>query len=312
MGTELAKANMDLIVCSPFPDSADFHAVRAYSFQKNKGSVHFHYPMHNRVIKVKEELEVYLGKNCPKIIDWKYPAPLDEESWEQAWLLCQLQALDQAEVIVAIGGKVSKSANTLLHLAEAKGIIIIPFTFLGGAAKRSFDRINWDKLYPTVKSEILHSKNGIEEIVDLINQFKICTTNHLNIKISVDSTFFISRSKEDKKIGIQAGEFLRKKGVKVLLGDDAINENKMVLSSIEEYLNISDVCIILWSKFYALSPWCYDELLLATKRQNVGKMNILIFNLDKSLIVPKEGRGLNEFQVNSGEEILDILKKVLK
>ena len=79
------------------------------------------------------------------IHDWKYPGPEKDEPdlWFQAWLLAQLQALDNADAVVALGGKISKTASTLLHLAEVKGLPIVPFPFLGGAAKRVFARRDW-------------------------------------------------------------------------------------------------------------------------------------------------------------------------
>jgi hypothetical protein len=63
-----------------------------------------------------------------------YPGPEgnEEDAWFQSWFLAQIQALEKADVVVALGGKVSQTASTLLHLAEARGLPIIPFAFLGG------------------------------------------------------------------------------------------------------------------------------------------------------------------------------------
>jgi nucleoside phosphorylase len=311
IGRMLARAKIELIVCSPFPDSADYHALFGYAKERKGGIVHFHFPMSDSVFNTKKELELYLGQSCPTIVDWQYPAPDNDDSWEQAWLLCQLHALEQADAIIAIGGKVSKSANTLLHLAEKRGIVIVPFTFLGGAAQRSFDRIDWALLHPTIKIDVLKNEKGIDSIADLLNNLKLDTIRITDKDMSKANRFFISRAKEDNIIGFQVGDFLKNLGFTVLYGESAINDSKMILPSIEEYLRTSDMCLVLWSKYYALSTWCYDELMLAINRQNVGHLKIIVFNLDESAIVPKEARTLPIFYTKSAIEIQNVLSKKL-
>ncbi|RBN36039.1 hypothetical protein DMN50_37535, partial [Priestia megaterium] len=61
-----------------------------------------------------------------------------------AWLLCQLQALESCQTIIAIGGKLDGSANMLLLLAESKRKKILPLSFLGGAAEQSFYRKRYE------------------------------------------------------------------------------------------------------------------------------------------------------------------------
>jgi esterase/lipase superfamily enzyme len=56
-----------------------------------------------------------------------------------------LQALEYADVVIAIGGRLSNTASTLLHIAEAKRIPVVPFAFLGGASERSFKRRDWEE-----------------------------------------------------------------------------------------------------------------------------------------------------------------------
>lgn len=116
-----------------------------YADAKAGGVIHFHSPTHPKVEAKRALLRQTLGRPDLTIQDWNYPGPEtdDQDSWFQAWLLAQLQALDRADVVVALGGKVSKTANTLPHLAKAKGLPIVPFAFLGGAARRSYERRDW-------------------------------------------------------------------------------------------------------------------------------------------------------------------------
>ncbi|MEH3120765.1 MAG: hypothetical protein PGN16_02110 [Sphingomonas phyllosphaerae] len=142
LGTALAKAGAQLVVCSPFPDSADYYTAMGYADARAGGVIHFHCPANPKVDEKRQLLRQTLGRPNLVIQDWNYPGPEkdDGDSWFQAWLLAQLQALERADIVVALGGKVSKTANTLLHLAEAKGLPIVPFAFLGGAALRAFRR----------------------------------------------------------------------------------------------------------------------------------------------------------------------------
>lgn len=41
--------------------------------------------------------------------------------------MCGFKSIDSAGDVSPIGGKVSNTANTLLHLAEARSLPIIPF-----------------------------------------------------------------------------------------------------------------------------------------------------------------------------------------
>jgi hypothetical protein len=99
----------------------------------------------------------------PVPVDYFYPQPENDESWGQAWLLCQIQALEYADAVVAVGGRVSKTAMTILHLAEARSLPIIPFAFMKGAASRVFERRDWKQLYPGLDSQALQSEQGISQ-----------------------------------------------------------------------------------------------------------------------------------------------------
>jgi hypothetical protein len=143
-----------------------------YAESKGKLVIHFHSPNHAKVIEKRRLFGETLGRDDLVIHDWSYPGPEkdDADSWFQAWLLAQLQALERVDVVIALGGKVSKTANTLLHLAEARGLPIVPFAFLGGAAKRAFARRDWKRLNPGIDASILETEHGIEKGIEIANQ----------------------------------------------------------------------------------------------------------------------------------------------
>ena len=308
----MGEANLDLIICSPFPDSADFFTIKGYSKSVTTGKVFFHSPKHEKVQKKRNDLIKVLGDQCPEIHCFEHPGPPNDTAWSQAWLLSQLQALEYADAIVAIGGKVSKTANTLLHLAEGKGIAIIPFTFLGGAAELFFKRHKWDSLHPTLNTNYLKEEKGIIEVIQLINQIKIDRISKINQNLAKPNSFFISRSNFDSYFGDKLKLFLERRGYNVFLGDEVVNSSQMALITIESTIISCDVCIILWSKNFALSPWCYDELKLAINLQNSGELRIWFFNIDNSLVVPSRARELDIYTIADINSACNLIDEFLK
>jgi len=306
LGQAIAKAHAQLIICSPFPNSADYYTAMGFSEVEEDRVIHFHSPNHPDVAEKRKLLSKTLGKPGLKVVDWLYPGPENKESWPQAWLLAQLQALERADVVIAIGGKVSNTANTLLHLAEGRNIPIVAYSFLGGAAQRCFQRRDWERLHPGFDKGILERDNGVESVIEIANRL---ATDLLSYRHSPNKhqTFFVSRATHDFEIADVLANWLRAHGYSVLLGDEEIRENQMATASIYQALLKSDTCIVLWSKQYALSPWCYDELMLAINRQ----MNIWLFNLDNSMIVPQNARKFKSMSVRNASEIVKIASDLL-
>ena len=121
LGHGLARAGAQLIICSPFPDSADYYVATRYADEDcAKRVIHLHSPKHAKVAEKRQLLGQALQRPGQRhgltIQDWSYPGPESEESWRQAWLLAHLPTLERADAVVALG-RVSNTANTLLHLA---------------------------------------------------------------------------------------------------------------------------------------------------------------------------------------------------
>lgn len=312
LGTVLAQAGANLVVCSPFPDSADYYVAMGYAEVKDGGIIHFHSPTHPKVEEKRQLFRRSFGANLT-IQDWNYPAPETEEdgSWSQAWLLAQLQALEKADVVVALGGKVSKTASTLLHLAEARGLPIIPFAFLGGAAERIYRRRNWARLNPGFDATILDSEGGVAQAVLIANRL---VSDRVRRSIEHDAkpkTIFISVARQDNAMGAALDDVIRSNGIEAVLGEREIVSDQLIPATIEQAIRRSDIVAVLWSRFYAQSPWCYDELALALSLEALGVMKVWLFNLDDSSIVPTQARKLPAVSVRSEEGLRAALKDLL-
>lgn len=305
LGAALARAGAHLVICSPFPDSADYYVAMGYADAKVGGVVHFHSPTHSKVDEKRKLLRKTLGKPGLTIQEWRYPGPETEEgdSWFQSWLLAQLQALERADVVVALGGKVSKTANTLLHLAEAKGLPIIPFAFWGGAAGRAYQRRNWERLNPGFDASILNSADGVDQVVSIANRLMLDRVKRVTMGGSRPKSVFISVAKQDAAVGAALEGVLKSQGIEAISGDGEIVSEQMIPATIEQALRRSDIVAILWSRSYAQSPWCYDELSLALSLEALGAMKVWLFNLDDSPIVPTQARKLPALSLRSVEAL---------
>lgn len=311
LGRLLAAAGVDIVVCSPFHDSADVDVVKGYVDAGVGGRVHFHSPRHPKVAAMRAELERWLGSTKTDFVTWDYPRPENEDSWGQAWLLCQLQALARADVVIAIGGNVAKTANTLLHLAEAQGIPIVPFAFLGGAAQAAYKRRNWARTHPGFDHELLNHRRGVDHAIEIANRLVADAISARGRALGLPRTVFISRSRADSRIGDQLAKALTARRLQPVLGDDVINSARTTEASIDDAIRSADVVAVLWSGNYARSPWCYDELVLAVERETSGAARVWLFNLDGSQIVPRAARRLPQIVTRTAAEIVAALDDFL-
>ncbi|MGJ1223887.1 TIR domain-containing protein [Sphingobacterium siyangense] len=314
IGNELAKSKIELTVCSPFADSADYYAVLGYAAAKNKGRISYHLPNNNSVIERQKYLESRLKEdsdNTPEIVVFRYANYLNEDLKQHAWNICQIQALQNSDAVVAIGGRESSSADWLLHLAELWGKPIVPFAFIGGAAKLAYDRISWNSLYPNIAKKSLSGKSSVKNVVDILNKMSL-----RNIALEVErfrkiNDVFISRASSDYLDGDEIRDFLTSKNIKVLLGDDVIVKEKEVVPSINESISQSQLFIALWSKNYALSTWCNDELMYAIEREKVGLVKIILVLIDDTPIIPFEARSAIKIRKESSADLNLLFNQIL-
>jgi nucleoside phosphorylase len=314
LGTVLARAGAQLIVCSPFPDSADYYAAMGYADAKAGGVIHFHSPLHPTVEGKRQLFRRTFGQPNLSFQDWNYPAPETDEqgSWSQAWLLAQIQALERADIVVALGGKVSKTAGTLLHLAEAKGLPIIPFAFLGGAAGRNYKRRDWARLNPGFGARILENESGVEQAVQIANRLILDRVKRSMGGDSRPKNVFISVARQDAAMGQALEDVLKSHGIEAVFGEREIVPDQLISTTIEHALRGSDIVAVLWSRSYAQSPWCYDELALALSLEALDRVKVWLFNLDDSSIVPTQARKLPAVSVRSEEGLRIAIKELLR
>ena len=312
LGACIARAGAELIICSPFSDSADIHAFLGYVRSGVGGAVRFHSPAHPNVAHAMDRLLAMVGDLAStRVMRFNYPGPEDQESWGISWTLCQLQALDQADAVVSIGGRTSKTASLLLHLAEARQIPLVPYEFLGGASRRAYERRDWARLFPDFDPTVLREQNSASRAVEIINHIVTAQLRAAKGQISSAGTIFISRSKHDANFATVLAEYLASCGLIALLGDHEVREDRMVQSAIADAMVAADVFVVLWSSSYALSKYCYDELEFALQRQVSSRSAIWLINLDGSDVIPSAARRLLQIQARTSQELISVIGDLL-
>lgn len=310
LGKSLAEANIDLLFCSSHKDSLDSYVVQGYSKISQRGNLIFHSPKHEEVEKSHVEFAKILKINYSELIPYWYPKYNTHEERKAAYLLCQLMALESADAVIAIGGKIDGSAIALLNFAIEKKKIIVPYTFLKGAAELAYNRLEWTNISEDIK-EYLADDGGISKVVKIINSIKLSKFRISYDNLSNCKTFFISRAKEDSDFANDLSEALKTLNREAVFGDDVVGPDKMAIPSIYTAIQNSDVFIALWSRHYALSPWCYDELMDAIDFNEQISKKILLFNIDNSPVIPKKARALDIHKINDVEDLQITLKKIL-
>jgi hypothetical protein len=247
-----------------------------------------------------------------RIVTWDYPAPEDDDSWEQAWLLCQMQALERADAVIAVGGRPSRTANTLLHLAELKQKVVVPFAFLGGAAGRAFERRDWARVLPSFDADVLRSRAGVSEAMAIVDRLVIANVRTSHGYAWPPRRVFISRAASDVDFGAALQTVLTGAGCDAVLGDHEIRADRTVEAAIQDAVIGADLFVALWSKNYALSVYCNDELDLALQRHDAGQIQIWLFNLDSSAVVPRRARRLSQVTTQTPQALAALAKELLE
>ena len=307
LGRAIAKAGHDLLVCSPFEGTADVAAARGaletIAAIEQISSVEFHHPDAAPVVTEMKKFRERFGSSALK--SFLHPTPKDDKGadlFEYGWLLSQTYAMDRSHSVVALGGKVGKTASLLLGLADVRRKPLLPLTYLGGAAAQAYDRRRYileDRLGSDLSA--LHDSNHSAEIVELV--VKAASEGLKGPSASKPPKFFISYPRARPCEADFVETALRRRQCDVFRDEKDFAPGSPIPSEIEAAIYGADVFIAIWCNEYACSDWCFDELSLALRRREAGKLTIWIFCVDNTRIVPPGARNLTNYPARSREEL---------
>ena len=313
IGLSLVRSGHELVVCSPFPDSADFFVLKGASEGPQHGNhpvVHIFYPAVRRVT---EALASLKNQNPQaKFNEYACAGPMDpdsKESWKHAWLLAQLAAMEHADLVLILSGRSDGAMSFLLPLAEMRNKPILPFAFLGGLSTQILDKkLSFYRDRLGERFSLLLAEEGAD------HAGSICDSIATRAKFIANPKFFVSYAKARPAEADFLEMILQRKKFTVFRDDGRFAAGVPVQSQITEYIDQSDVFLAVWCQQYACSPWCFDELEYALARERIGRLSIWIVPVDETRIVPPGARDRLRFDVYSSREQLEgrLMKEIEK
>ncbi|MDF1738663.1 MAG: toll/interleukin-1 receptor domain-containing protein [Verrucomicrobiales bacterium] len=312
LGAELVAHGHEIVVCSPFPDSADYHVLKGVAECEGAADalISIHYPEISSVDAALKELL----SGAKQLNVKRFPCPgsgesSSAESFQYAWLFAQLNAMDSSAGVITVGGKPSGSLNLLFHLADAKNKSVLPLTFLGGAAQDHFDVKYWD-LQDVIPDDIakLRDPASIIEVPSILEALLSGRPT------DEERSFFISYARARPNEADYVETLLRRRNHTVYRDEEHFEPSSDTQTEIIKNIKRANVFVALWCKEYACSPWCFDELEMALERKEKGLAELWIFCVDETRIVPRAARDLNYYPATSREslegKILFLLNKL--
>jgi hypothetical protein len=307
LGADIVNRGHELVVCSPLDDTADAEALRgaasAIKAGRTDAAIEFHYPETEKVVIALDRRVAELGIQFRR---HSYEVPLDAEgkmTSAYGWLLPQIWAVDSSHAAVGVGGRLGGTAGLLFSIAQTRRQILLPLTFLKGAAERAFLARQAELRAQLGEAfDVLHDPEKIVEIVPALE--RMGGTPAAGISINADEDrFFVSYAKARPQEADIVEMMLRRRNLKVFRDGQETGANQPVQTEIIEEIHRSSVFIILWCREYACSPWCYDELVIALERFKAEPQRLWILQVDETRMIHPAARRLVTYPTRNREEL---------
>lgn len=265
IGTFLGNSLHNVVVCSAHNSSADYHILNGLAKSRIKlldNKILVHRPDNKEIKEQWKTLVNDLGFNATQL---KYTSHqgieiVDDRSRSFAFLLCQIKALDETDIVIFLGGNVSGSASLIASIVRHKTIPIIPFRFFGGVGEYLFTHLEGD-LKARYDNNLLEKLSEPDEIE---NCLEILISGVKNIKFQSEVRVFLSYSWSRSELADLVEAILRRRDKVTLFRDEKdIKQGERINERIEtEIKEKCNIFIALWCKEYIESPYCHDELIM--------------------------------------------------
>lgn len=305
LGQSLAAARCEVLVCSPFDDSADVQVLKgiAASDVGRNTLVEFHFPDTPLVRKQLDRTIADLQLTNVTRVPHSSNQVDDARARRYAWLLCQLCAVESSHATIGIGGDPNGAANMLFQLVDGKRKPLLPLPIIGGAAQLAFDRRRYE-----LRDRLGVDLTSLSED-ELINQAVGYAVKLAEVRIASGKSqfgapsFFISYARAREAEADFVETLLRRRNLRVFRDESEFGAGHAIPTAIREAIFGATVFIALWSAEYACSPWCFDELELALDRHAQGVLELWLLRVDSTRVVPTRARELVHYETPSRETL---------
>jgi hypothetical protein len=289
LGRALGDSGHQIVICSCQPGSADravLDGLRVSSGRSSPAKLIVHRPA-DRIIREQWRFVVQeIGLVKPQFYDHRGPdfrarGGNEVASWEGlrlAFLLCQIEALDDCDVVLAVGGKTDGPAILLLAIAREKGRVILPYRFLGGAAERTFAQAEGGlkaRLELSDLDKLSDMSEGAAAALDLLEKL----SGARNI---APARIFMSYSWRRADYADLVEALLRRRErVTVFRDERDVRQGERIDVRVEDEIRTKcNVFLAIWCREYVGSPYCHDELELWVEHR--GRENLYLLRFDET------------------------------
>lgn len=288
VGVLIGQSEHKAVLCSSHDSSLDYYVLTGISESNGlskKQKVIIHHPespyisdsWYNLASKLNILEPEYNSYEVVKFIDEKTGKILDRDLMQRAYLLCQLQALNESDVMVIVGGKLDGSAIMTISLAIRKNLPILPLPFFGGAARYAFERESRKliELFGRQAIEKFKNPSKLEDVfLPMIGKIYDLGKEKKRLKV------FISYAWSRAEFADFIEALLRRRNdIEIFRDEMDIKVGKNINKTIDhEIIKGCDIFIALWCSDYVQSPYCYDEVDLWVKNRNHDNLYILLLD----------------------------------
>ncbi len=297
LGEEIIRAGHELVVCSPFPNTADVYAVRGAASAIRAGGgnsvIDFHYPKDDGI---RSAIDSLGDERAIKVNPLASPASRNASGKidkDYGWLLPQIAAMNSAQITIGLGGRLGGSASLLFGIAQSQQKAMLPLTFLGGATAVAFQS-RCHELEDQLRdnTSILHDPDQIDKIMTVVEM--LASSSRAPRKRDKPPVFFISYPRARPQDADFVEVTLLREGYKDVFRDEKdFGAGKVIQEEITDHIHRASIFILMWCQEYACSPWCYDEMEIAIKRHAARDLDIWLFLTDDTRVVPKPLREIS-------------------
>ncbi len=288
LGRLLGESEHQIVLCSCHPSSADYLVLEGLrdspKGRTTERKLIVHRPDDEVIRKDWQDVKRDFGIVSPVFQNHRGPefrakdgkTIESPEGLKLAFLLCQIKAKDDCDVILTVGGKLDGPAVLLLAMAREQGRIILPYRFLGGAAERTYEKLEV-ALRSRLGSDGIEKLSEIEEgasaALELIGKLS-------GALITAPARVFLSYPwKKSEYADLVEAILRRNERVTVFRDEKDIRQGESIDSRIEEEIRTKcSIFIALWCREYVESPYCHDEMELWLKHRKMQNFYLLRFD----------------------------------